>query len=266
MSYRTKRDAEEAAEAATQETKRVKSAMNTIADEYVCPISQELPLDPVMAEDGKIYERADITTWLASNRRSPITNEQIGDRLLPATQVRNMIEQLVRSGAIEGDEAVRWKQKLQDEKQLKELRAKAEADDGDAIHDIGIAYSFGLFGLAISMPEARSWFLRGANNNPRCMARAGEFLLKGLGGAAKTAHGLLLTSRAADDIDRAAYCLGLAYMRGLWGLDKDLEQAKYWLQKTASGSCRISISSQLREKAIQAIKLLEEVTSPSQGR
>ena len=31
-----------------------------LALEYLCPITRELPVDPVMAEDGRIYERSAI--------------------------------------------------------------------------------------------------------------------------------------------------------------------------------------------------------------
>ena len=40
----------------TAEAKKYKSALDTMADEYI-PIRSELPLDPVMAEDGRVYER-----------------------------------------------------------------------------------------------------------------------------------------------------------------------------------------------------------------
>ena len=40
--------------------KRQKVALTTIAKEFVCPITQELPISPVTAEDGKIYEEKDI--------------------------------------------------------------------------------------------------------------------------------------------------------------------------------------------------------------
>jgi len=44
-----------AAAADTAETsRRFRSAMDEIADEYVCPITTELPVDPVTAEDGRI--------------------------------------------------------------------------------------------------------------------------------------------------------------------------------------------------------------------
>ena len=40
--------------------KKQKVALTTIAKEFVCPITQELPISPVTAEDGKIYEEKDI--------------------------------------------------------------------------------------------------------------------------------------------------------------------------------------------------------------
>ena len=88
-----------------QTTKRMRTSMNAIADEWVCPITQELPHDPVTAEDGNIYEREAITDWLKRQQRSPINGNLMGTRLLPTAQVRNTIEHLVRSGAIDGDRA-----------------------------------------------------------------------------------------------------------------------------------------------------------------
>ena len=79
---------------AQKESKRVKTAMNSIADEWVCPISQELPIDPVMAEDGKIYERADIAKWLGEHQRSPSTGAAMGTKLVSSPQVRNTLEHL----------------------------------------------------------------------------------------------------------------------------------------------------------------------------
>ncbi|MGB1390442.1 MAG: U-box domain-containing protein [Paracoccaceae bacterium] len=34
-----------------------------LEEEYVCPIAQELFIDPVTAEDGRVYERAKIARW-----------------------------------------------------------------------------------------------------------------------------------------------------------------------------------------------------------
>ncbi|KAL9189553.1 hypothetical protein ACHAXT_009228 [Thalassiosira profunda] len=43
--------------------------------ELVCPITQELLRDPVVAEDGHTYERHSLATWFGMGRtRSPVTN------------------------------------------------------------------------------------------------------------------------------------------------------------------------------------------------
>ena len=84
-----------------QELKRVRTVMNSMADEYLCPITQELPVDPVMAEDGRFYERWAIEEWLGKQQRSPSTGTAMGTRLTPVTQVRNTIGHLVASGVIE---------------------------------------------------------------------------------------------------------------------------------------------------------------------
>ena len=34
-----------------------------VLSEYRCPITQELPVDPVVAEDGQAYERSAIEDW-----------------------------------------------------------------------------------------------------------------------------------------------------------------------------------------------------------
>jgi len=58
-----------------------------------------------------------------------MTNEPMGQRLLPATQTRNTVEKLVRSGAVCGDKAERWLERLRDEEEVKATRAKAEGGD-----------------------------------------------------------------------------------------------------------------------------------------
>jgi hypothetical protein len=58
-------------------------AAKTVPDEYLCPITCEVMDDPVMAEDGHTYERAAIATWVASDGTSPITRQQMPNRLIP---------------------------------------------------------------------------------------------------------------------------------------------------------------------------------------
>src|SRR3990167_10323798 len=45
-----------------------------IPEDYLCPITQELMENPVVAADGQTYERASITQWfIAGHRNSPLT-------------------------------------------------------------------------------------------------------------------------------------------------------------------------------------------------
>lgn len=59
--------------------------------EYVCPISQELMIDPVEASDHKVYDRKSIEEWLKEKSTSPITREAITNDLIPREDIRNQI-------------------------------------------------------------------------------------------------------------------------------------------------------------------------------
>ncbi|GIL63149.1 hypothetical protein Vafri_17256 [Volvox africanus] len=62
---------------------------------FVCPITQELMRDPVVASDGFTYERAAIARWLAAGgRTSPMTNLPFASRLLfPNNVVKSAIKE-----------------------------------------------------------------------------------------------------------------------------------------------------------------------------
>jgi hypothetical protein len=62
-----KRKAAAAAEPATEQATKFKKVMDESAAEFLCPITQELPIDPVTAEDGHVYERSAIEEWLEQN-------------------------------------------------------------------------------------------------------------------------------------------------------------------------------------------------------
>ena len=257
-----KAELEERLQAADEQAlKRVKTVMNSMADEWLCPITQELPVDPVMAEDGKFYERWAIEEWLGKQQRSPSTGTAMGTRLTPLTQVRNTIGQLVESGAIEGDKAVAWKKKLKEEKKAKALRAKAEEGDTHAMNNLGIAYAFGKYGLREDHVQARAWYQRAADlHHVRAMAAYGDYLLKGIGGESVPVLGLIYCSRAAQaGSNLAALQLGKAYAKGRHGVPRDTVQAKHWLSQVVDGTCE---HKHLKDKSLEdAAALLQEISS-----
>ena len=243
--------------------KKMRESINGVAAELRCPITQELPFDPVIAEDGKIYERKAILEWFSKKDRptSPSTGAVIGKKLLPAVQTKNTIEMLVKSGAIEGELATAWTEKLEQGKLVKEMRAKAEGGDGESMWQLGIWYRYGQNGLAVDKAQARAWYERSAAaRNPKGMARFGEYLLLGVGGPQNYAHGLVMAGQAAAlGSDHGAYLVGKAFSKGLYGLPKDPAQARYWLKKIFDGECEHKhLNEEGKAKAARFLRELDE--------
>jgi hypothetical protein len=51
-------------------------------DCFLCPITQEMILDPVITADGHTYERQAIRVWLSQHQTSPRTGELLADKML----------------------------------------------------------------------------------------------------------------------------------------------------------------------------------------
>ncbi|CAB9526760.1 unknown protein [Seminavis robusta] len=147
------RDSMDAEETAHQPAKRHKKSP---ADDLICPISLELPFDPVFAEDGRVYE----LTWIEEHiqnhpwdLKSPVTNQKMGKKQVPAIQHRNTIETLVESGVTGGDLAANWNENVEQEKKMEELLEKAEAGDADAMYRVGFYYAKGSYGFTEGVVE-----------------------------------------------------------------------------------------------------------------
>ena len=221
-------------------SKKLRKSINDVAADLVCPITQELPFDPVMAEDGKIYERNAIVEWLGRERTSPVTRARMGTRIIPAIQTKNTISTLIKSGAIEGEIAEAWTKKLEQEKKVKELWVKADGGDGEAMYRLGAWYEYGENGLTKNNAQARAWYERSAAARyPNAMAAFGECLLLGDGGPKNTSLGwVYITDAAHLGSDVGAYLLGEAFLKGIHNLPEDSVQARFWLMKIVDGECK----------------------------
>ena len=161
-----------AARADADENKKLRLAIDQMADELICPITQELPRGPVTAEDGRVYERSAIVEWLERHPRwlgvhakSPVTNQPMGDKLLPALQARNLIESMIKTGAVSRVKASAWEDPLAEE------RRKAEEGDAEAMFFLGFYYREGLKGVRQDEAQASLWFKKAADlDEPRAMA------------------------------------------------------------------------------------------------
>ena len=65
-----------------------------VPPQFICPILQEVMINPVLAMDGYAYEESAISTWFAGSDRSPMTNVSIAKTLVPNIGLRQQIVDL----------------------------------------------------------------------------------------------------------------------------------------------------------------------------
>lgn len=59
---------------------------------FICPITQEVMSEPVMAADGYTYESSAISQWLQAHTTSPMTNDPLPNtHLTPNHALRSAI-------------------------------------------------------------------------------------------------------------------------------------------------------------------------------
>ena len=249
-----KRAAEESQEETQVVNKRYRQAIDEAVEEYVCPITAELPVDPVTAEDGRFYERHAIEEWFSRQPqpqvKSPVTNELMGKRLFPAVQVRNSLKRLVESGAISGSKADAWKKAMAEEAEVAALRVKAEGGDARAMWRLGCVYRDGTRGLKKDLTQAFTWFKRAADlKDARALTDCGVAYVNGWGVERSHIRGFtMLGAAAALGSEHACAILGLVNAKGPYGLDKDPQEATRWYREMPKCDLRNS-DEQLREQA-----------------
>lgn len=208
-------------------SKKFRSAIDESLEEFLCPITQALPLQPVFAEDGKVYERDAIETWLKQNAKSPVLNTPMGTKLVPATQIKNMIERMVKTGALDDEKVKEWQERIREQEEVVELRNKAEAGDAMSTYKLGRAYAQGRMGLSVDASKAFDWYLRAANaGHVHSMGRVSEAYF--YGDSVASNHSLALRWAAAGDAlgdTRSSLNLGYLFYHGRAGLPIDMEQA-----------------------------------------
>ncbi|CAB9508797.1 SAM and U-box domain-containing protein 1 [Seminavis robusta] len=212
------------------------------ADDLICPITHELLWDPVTAEDGHFYEKEAIEEWIAVNSRSPHTNEPIGNRLLPAPQIKSLIETLIQAGVIDGALADAWNEKdraFRVNRNKDDLIRKAGSGNRTAMLNLARNYRIGLGGFDKDENLAYHLYETARDaGSVKATARVGICFCTGKGVSKATRRGVyFLTKAAFKGSDLASYELGMALADGKYGLYADEKEAIEWLQK-ASGDCR----------------------------
>ena len=221
----------------------LQAGFRCIADSCICPISQELPENPVSASDGKIYNRASIQDWFdrvpGPMVKSPVTGEQIDKKLRPAPLVLELFENFIVKGIWKCERAMVWLTKYNEAKRnearVKELKEGAASGDRQKMFDLGDALRLGLYGISMDRVEAHKWYKNAADlSHPTACVNVGLTILNsrelnaefnGIIGMAYLQSAALLGSEAG------CFEIGKAYARGLWGYPQDDEQARKYYSK-----------------------------------
>ena len=86
-----------------------KASLAQIAlENLLCPITHRLPVRPVVASDGHVYERSAIETWLQTKSTSPLTNAEMDTTVTDVTQMRTLIQSAIENGGVDEDAAATW--------------------------------------------------------------------------------------------------------------------------------------------------------------
>ena len=65
--------------------------------DFMCPITSKIMVEPVKAEDGHVYEHAEIKKWLERSPTSPITRKPMGKKLVVDESLKQAINAYERA-------------------------------------------------------------------------------------------------------------------------------------------------------------------------
>lgn len=229
-----------------------------LEEEFVCPIAQELFIDPVTAEDGRVYEREKIARWFQEceddQSSSPVTNEPMGFQLFPAHLVRSTLARLVEHGVVVGPLVDTWRaamaKKDEERKELAALKRRAEAGEVEAMAELGVSYDKGWLGLQVDGKLAFNWSIRAAQEgHATASCRTGIMFLKGKSVAKNVRRGCeFMFSAAVLGSEHACEFVGHCFAQGLHEYPQDLEAARFWFLKMGRCKHKDSLES-MRERA-----------------
>lgn len=73
-------------------------ATDAVPHHFLCPIFQDVMLDPVKTSDGHVYDRAAIETWFTDHDTSPLTGLPLMDKTLaPHEALKEKIDDFMES-------------------------------------------------------------------------------------------------------------------------------------------------------------------------
>ena len=235
-------DSADSPDAAAVARESIAQAFADITDSYICPISLSLPIEPVKAMDGKVYEKEAILKHFGSSTgarvKSPMTNEDMDKTLKPAPEYVALFERMIPEGHWNCERAKEWLEKWNkikdDEKKVKELKIRAEAGNAQSMFDLGNAYDKGKYRVAKDPVMAYEWYQKAADlSYPTACVNIGLAHINGSNGVPmnSTLAASYLLAGAMMGSEAGCFEVGELYYHGRSGYPEDEEKAKMWFTK-----------------------------------
>ena len=152
-----------------------------------------------------------------------MTLKKMPKTLFPSVRVRNTIEHLVNSGAIEGELAETWKARSS----VADLKKKAEEGDAAAMHKLGDWYLNGENGLPQNEEEALKLYGKAwKKGDKQAREKAKDIVNK---------KKLRIVKEKAENGDAdAMHQIGIWYHNGMCGLEQSYADAFKWYIKASN--------------------------------
>jgi len=226
---------------------------NSLVEQLVCPLTKKIPVEPVMAEDGKVYERNAIELYLkkrdqevqysfnnrsgsmtstdSSNEEevlSPSTQKTMGKHLIAAVEFSNTVEFLIEKGVLTGDLANQWKEKRVAKKRAVEVVRSLLFEQNVSPEDEKFArdwYSKDLKGVNVATVAALGAIILHASCDSLDEDKQRQNRIEGMS--------YILWAKKRGSI-LSAFVLGMGYAEGKHGLKTNTDKACYYLEKVAS--------------------------------
>ena len=213
-----------------------------LLDEFACPISGRLPVDPVTAMDGRIYDRHGLMTWFdkhpGTTIKSPVTGEAMSKGVITAYQVRNTLNSFVERGLLTGEAVDEWKAECKEvdayDAELKHAFVAAERGDKNAMAAVGFAFREGMHGAPVDHARSLEWMFKAARRGSvQGWASLGVAYVKGQGVRRNHITGVMyLTYAAALGSEHGCVVLGYYLSKKNTLMDENIQMARFWYRKS----------------------------------
>ncbi|KAL7538308.1 hypothetical protein ACHAXR_008453 [Thalassiosira sp. AJA248-18] len=236
---------------------------NSLAIEFMCPVCQVLPGDPVLAEDGFVYCKLCTETFIFDDSKdiiSPMTGEGMGRNLVHSGTVKDTIR--ILSACEELDDRILRATEKQVKSIVDEISdIKQKAKQGSVDHMV-IAAGWYLFGEKDGVERDSNkgyyWCKKAAEmDNMTGKSYLGYCLICGLGiERPDWEDGYELLIEAANQ-NADATGRGDCYERGIYGFRNDVKKAEKWSRRAKSKPSYIVFDCDIQEIKIDARAQLE---------